>query len=665
MKRVCLLIALLAVVLTASGQSADDQYVRIFNLIQEADSLANASQTPTALAKFQEAQIALLRFQKGYPDWNPSIVKFRLSYIGSRIAELGPKVPAAGAAPSATGVKPPAGQTQAPQPGLSPETQMRNQIATLNEQVRQLQGDKSLLESKLKEALSVQPAAVDAREVARAGEQAKTLQKENELLKVRLAQEQARAVGTGDAKALEQTRKELAEANQQLAAQTEKTKSLETERKTLQSKLDSLIQSSWNASNIDATKKGLAEANRQLAANKELIARLTAEKQALQDQLKAYDTKAAAALAAENQTLKKQLADLKRRRGAKGGDFATQLAEAQAQIAALQSDKEILRLEKIALQNRFKDLQSPATQVAAASAAPAAVVPSPVVSNPDQSRRIQDLERERDLLQQKLDAANKLAFADKSKPTSGRLEELENQVLSLRLRLEVIEARRVPFTAEELVLLKQPQPKLAESAPAKRSVTELPPGSNLLVSDARRYFAARQFDKAEQNYLQILSKNETNALTLANLASVQLQMNHLAEAEKNITKAVSIAPDDPFSLMVLGQVRVRQKQYDQAMEALSHAANVDPQNPEIQNLLGLVLSEKGLRVPAETALRKAIQLRPGYGDAHNNLAVIYLTQTPPSIELARWHYQKGLAAGTRNPELEKMIEEREKTVRAK
>jgi Tfp pilus assembly protein PilF len=59
-------------------------------------------------------------------------------------------------------------------------------------------------------------------------------------------------------------------------------------------------------------------------------------------------------------------------------------------------------------------------------------------------------------------------------------------------------------------------------------------------------------------------------------------------------------------------------------------------------------------------LRKAVQLDPGYGSAHNNLAVIYLNQDPPMFELARWHYQRALSAGfPQNPELEKALNAKE------
>ena len=55
-------------------------------------------------------------------------------------------------------------------------------------------------------------------------------------------------------------------------------------------------------------------------------------------------------------------------------------------------------------------------------------------------------------------------------------------------------------------------------------------------------------------------------------------------------------------------------------------------------------------------MRKALELDPDYGAAHNNLAVIYLNEDPPLVELARWHYQKALDDGQpRNPDLEKLL----------
>src|SRR5438132_4260655 len=84
---VLFLMALL-VVPSAHGQGPDDQYVQIYNVMLEADALNQKGQPNQALAKYLEAQSALQRFQRGYPEWNSQVVKFRLSYLESKVAAL-------------------------------------------------------------------------------------------------------------------------------------------------------------------------------------------------------------------------------------------------------------------------------------------------------------------------------------------------------------------------------------------------------------------------------------------------------------------------------------------------------------------------------------------------------------------------------------------------
>ncbi len=632
--------ALLVGLPRARAEGPDDLYVRIYSTIQEADSLKNLGQSSEALAKYRAALSALQSFQKGYPDWNAKVVQFRVDYLTTQIGALSAKVPAPPAAareattnvaasrapplnpaaPPARDLRPPRGigtsQAQEardsglPSPGSPPPArpagaaEAESQLTVLQAQVSQLQADKSLLEAKLKEALAAQPAAVDPRELAKAEEKARSLEKENDLLKVSLSREQSKPALAADKKDLERTQ------------------------------------------------QALAEANRQLAEQKDLAAKLALEKETLEARLKAPGANgdALAALRAENEVLKKQVTDPQTAMSsaARPQDSSGQLAQAQAQIAALQSDKELLRLEKVALESRLKPSSAPvlATNL------------SPALNPALDEKRIALLEQERDELQKKLETANKDLATRKGKKTPARVAALEKEVATLRARVEVFEARQVPYSAEELALFKAPEPKLAEASPSKKKpVRKLPAGSAALVAEAQRFFSAKQWDKTEDRYLQVLHLDEKNVLVLANLASIQMELNHLDDSEKHILQAVALAPDDAYSLAVLGRLRFRQKKYDEALDALSRAAKVEPQSAEIQNYLGITLSQKGLRGPAETALRKAIQLEPGYGDAHHNLAVIYLTGKPPAVELARWHYQKALAAGSpRNPDLEKMFE---------
>lgn len=233
----------------------------------------------------------------------------------------------------------------------------------------------------------------------------------------------------------------------------------------------------------------------------------------------------------------------------------------------------------------------------------------------------------------------------------------------MRARLDVFQARAVPYSAEELALFKQssppPAPIAADSPAGKKKSQQLPAGTGALAAEAQRHFAAREFAQAEAKYQDILRQDEKNSVTLANLARVQIENHRFDEAEKNIQLALTAAPDDGYSLFILGYLKLQQEKYDEALDPLSRAVKVNPNSAEIQNCLGVTLSHQGLRGPAETAFRKAIQSDPAYGNAHNNLAVMYAGQTPPLVELARWHYQKAIAAGQpKNADLEKLLEKK-------
>lgn len=646
MKRLFILFAAL---LCAWGcpraMAQDDQYVQLYSLVQEADTLAANNQPAQALAKYTEARDGLQRLQRTYPDWNPKVVSFRLSYLGSRIGELAAAAPPA--APVAAGLPSHPAIPAAAAAGAATATAADSQVAALQEQVRQLQADKVMLEAKLKEAFAARPASQDPRELTRAEDRIRTLEKENSLLKVSIDRQKS-TPDSADTATTDQLKRELADANRKLAQQTERAEAALREQSALQTKLESAVQSAATAAAVLAAQKALDAANQKLADQSDLATKLSLQIESLQSRVKTLesDAETMAALHAENEILRKQLAAAKIAPAADSTDVNRQLAEAQARIAALQSDKEILRLEKVALQNRINAPQAPA-----APAIPAAI---PVVD----SVRVRQLEKEKADLQKQLDAAQKQAYGKNARKTASQIADMNNQLDILRARLAVFEAQQVPLDSEELALLKESTAPLKPADPraGQKSVRELPPGSAALVAEARRDFAAHDYEKAEEKYMQVLRKDEQNAYTLANLATIQLEMGRLDEAEKHIQRAVAAAPDDAYSLLVLGEIKYRRDQYDDALTALSRAAKMDPKNAEIQNYIGLALSQKGSRGAAETAFRKAIQLDPSNAGAHHNLAVFYITQRPPWTALARWHYQKALAAGfPPNAELEKLI----------
>jgi len=589
----------------AQSGGTDDQYIIIYSLMQQADASDSSDQPRQALAQYLQVQAELQQFARINPDWNPRIINFRLNYLAEKIVQVTQKLPVATNLPPATAAAPAV-------PGAVSSTafaDLQAQLGALHDQVQKLSADNSTLQSKLHEALGAQPAAIDPRELARAQEKIRSLMKENDLLKVSLAQGKTgpvpggagAAVAASDALRLAQLA--LAEANQKLAEQTARADNLARENQALQSRVQTLLAS-----------PGAIQALRE-----------------------------------ENEVLKKQIVDLKTASptSAEAVRLNSELAGMRSQIAALQSAAQVASLEKSALENRVRQLQ-----VAAVNSAPA-----PAPSPDDNEARIRALTLDRDNLLAKLGEANQALYGSRKQGAAARINDLTDEVNALRARLAVDEAQVIPYTPEELALFKTPAPLLADRNAQKKSVQELPGGAAELVAEAQHYFSAGQYDKAEDDYQKILQHDQNNGLVLANLAMIELEQGKLDDAEKHIKEAVAQSPNDAYNLSTLGYLKFRQEKYDEALDALSRAAKLDPRNPEIQNYLGLTLGHKGLRAQAETALRKAVQLDPNYGAAHNNLAVIYISQQPPLAGLARWHYQKALDLGQpHNPDLEQLLD---------
>ena len=579
---------LLAAAFVAHGQTTpEDQYVRIYGLIQEADALNDQGDSGPAVTKYLDAQNSLKNLQTANPDWNERIVKYRLNYVSTKLEPLLRK-------------SPPPGTSFA----LSAPSTGTNQSKVLVDEISRLTAQNALLEAKLKEALSVQPAALDPRELAKAQEKIKQIEKERDLMKVALDQERAKVRPANDRATAEEERKLVAELKKKLGDQTALTE----------------------------------------AAQK------------------------------ENQSLQQQIAELKLSRPATNA-LAPVPADPPA-FASLEASNKMLRTELILLENRLSDfvrqsaVKPPATgkdntqkQLAAAQA------------------DIKALERERDDLQRQLAAAVSSSGKRTPPPTGKSAADLRKQLDTARARIQVLEAKPIPYSAEELALFKQPplklaatasagsptppapapsneQPNAAPSAPApKRTAPELPAGSGPLIAEARRAIEGGRLDDAEKKYLDVLRQDENNTYVLANLAAVQLDQNRLDAAEKTLARALANGPEDSAALYLVGNLKFRQEKYDEALDALSLSAKLNPQEAQTQFVLGQVLLQKGERKAAETALRQAIQLKPGWGDAHYTLAVMYSAQQPPFKELAEWHYKRAIAGGApRNVEFEQWME---------
>ena len=573
-----LLTALLLACSWARAEGPDEHYVRIYQMIQDADRLNDSGQARLAAAKYVEAQTALTNFRGLYPGWNDRVVNYRLNYITTKLAPIAstlagtPTTPTAPVTPApttpgpvATTPPPTTPLVVTPMPGTSPtnpiplftpptntaaawSTEFDNQIQNLKAEIERLQADNKLLAAKLKEALSVQPAGIDPKEMAKAEERIRALQKENELFKVQLAQHT-------DASPMATVPPEL---TAKLNTQTETITALRSENEILkkqsvewQAKLDS-------ATNM--VREAVAKATASSAAQVEQLNKTTAENIALQKQLELAKQ---VALNAQHRVLTNTVMP---------ADAQRELEALKARVQALEAKPAPYTADELAL---FSKTPAVLTTAFAASTQPAPTTPAVI------------------------------------QPAEG---------------------------------------------PLRTPTHGIPVGAQKLAQAAERAFATGNYTEAAQKYAELLRQDTNNVYTLGNLASAQVELGELAATERNVQQALDLDPNDYFTLYVLGRLRYRQDKLDEALDALSRSTKLNPGYPDSQNYLGVVLSEKGLRVPAEAALRRAIQLAPDFGAAHNNLAVVYATQKPPAVALARWHYQKALAAGhPHNESLEKII----------
>ncbi len=558
---------LLASILIARPQAQalgpDERYVVIYGLITEADSLNAKGTFEEAANKYKEAQSQLKILQAAYPGWREKVVAWRLSYITTQLEPLAAKI--AALKPAAPGTNAPATGTNAgPIIPVLAENPTTDTLTALKARIDSLTSQNAALNEKLKEALSVQPAATDPRELAKAEIRIKELEKERDLLKVSLDQSKPKPGETA-----------------------------ESQEQTI-----------------------LAEANKKLAQQKELILQLQKE----------------------NETLKSQLTKIKVPAGTPT-EVAEELQVTKMTLAILQQTNIALRADAIVKEKQLEELIKKQN-----------TVPKSLYDS---------VEKERDALKEKVETLSRQV--GRKGPATPEEGDLAKQLEAAKAKLASYEAKPVPYTAEELALLPKADLKVtvADGGSRKRTAPEFPVGTAPLVKQGEDALYSGKFEEAEKKFNDVLRQDPTNVYVLNQLASAQMEQNHLDEANQTLQKAQSIDPRDSATLYLTGRLCYFQEKYDQAFEALSLSAQLAPEDPRTQFYLGKVLIQKGRRGAAETALRKAVNLRPTWAQAHRELAFIYLTQEPAFVELAQFHYDKALSCGLPpDGQFEKILKEK-------
>ena len=656
------LVLSLGLLFTAQAAGPDDSFIQAYTLIAQADNLSRLGQKNSAIQKYRQAHNDLAALQAGYPSWNTGVVSFRIKYVDQKLKALGDAAPET-AAPSA-------------KPAVLDPAAARREISILKRKVESLENAIILKDAKLKEALSAVPSPEETQQLATLEANLSGLRQENANLKSAIDKATTRLMGANTGLAKAQADAEKAQADLAKAqAETEKTNEALAqaveEAKTAKAKA--------NDRQAKRLENKLADKQENLAKTEKELASLATAHKALESELKSFKK------GSREKDLQAQVGSLQKELSGNQKD----LEKASGDVAALKSDKISLEeeLKSFKKGNREKELEAEVgsleKQLANSNSKlkeTASNLASAENSNDslgDQLKALQKGSREKEFSNYISSLEKRLAKAERknTNPASKRkgltgifnwqksdraekaqVAELQNRIDTLRSRLEILEAEKIPYTDEEKKLFAEPNTGDQPVNTLQAKVATLPEGGADDFKAGQAALIEAKFGEAEQKFLHVLKLDEENPLTLGNLALAQMEQGNYEGAEASLTRALKNDDEDAFSLSLIGTLRYRQKKYDEARDYLAKAVKLNPEDSRAQHFLGSALNNLGQRKAAETALRKAVQIKPGYSEAHHNLAVVYATQNPPFIALAKFHYDKAVAGGhKKNADLEKIL----------
>ena len=155
-----------------------------------------------------------------------------------------------------------------------------------------------------------------------------------------------------------------------------------------------------------------------------------------------------------------------------------------------------------------------------------------------------------------------------------------------------------------------------------------------LFNRARALERNLKFEEARAIYERILRDNPGHQKASRALKSLTAAPSHVAPPTETDFKRV----------LTLAGSNLQQAEKEAARLCRRH-----PGQPALENLHGAVLSQLGAHQQAADAFERAIELKPGFTDAMNNLAAT-LSALNRDQDAAKW-YEQLLKASIKNPQV--------------
>lgn len=705
-----------SVVLTTKAAGPDDEFIRAYILISEGDNLAKSAQNKSAIQKYNQALNTLNALKASNPNWKKGVINFRISYVDKKLKTLSATSPTKSTVSKTKTIPieldPTSAQLTIDDLKRRAETLENNLIlkdAKLKEALSAIPtADETKRLAKLETDLqaikkentelksSIDKAAVELKKAQAGMVKAQTEADKSsiELAKAQAAADEAKLklenanerIKTVSAKVnnkqTERLQKELTKNQNDLKTASANLKNAKSVNSDLEKQLKALRKTSQESDKkTQDLQKEFAKKQSQLETASNDLTTAKSSIASLKKSLTSYEKGTVEkdlevrASSLEKELLKSQSA-LKETTD-KLDNTASTNSDLQKQLKSLQtnsknSDKQVAKLQKDLekSKNSLKEATSKINSLASSNSDLQKEVKNIKKGSKEKELQdyIQSIEKRLAKAEQSNTKASKNSRANRSfkevfsfrgnkRAENAQIAELQNQVKTLRARLEILDAEKVPLTDEEKNMLTEPAVATATKNSLDVMISTLPAeGAEDFKAGHAALFQDYQYAEAEKKFMHVLKLDENNPFTLGNLAMAQMEQGNYKDAQSSLDKALKQNEDDAYALMGMGILSFRQKSYESARDYLARSIKINPEDATAQHFLGSTLNNLGQQKAAETALRKAVQIQPGNSKSHYNLAVVYATQKPPFLALAKFHYEKAVKAGhKRNPELEKSI----------
>lgn len=678
----------------ASSEVAD-QYFRGFVLNNEAAKLEAAGDFTLAQTKFKQAGEIMDSIALNYPTWQAEMRASRQQKIQESLARIQARLSqaaAVSAAPNPVIVNPapaPAAAVMIPTPGVlaQPAPAMPNSTGTLpslndmlsqweamyKQRVLELETQNNQMQLDLgkwqnwyqwasgeittaraqNDALGKKAAAMEQSILAmskevEAGRASKA--EFNKLMDEKLAIELEMRK---NAQRLAAAESAATEASQKLADASARVTVVEQERDKLLKERDQVIK-----------ERDAAVKQRDSAVKERDVA--SARSLGLQTELDDLKKKTGSAemkrLMTENERLRNELTEATKlvetlksdvtRKDKEIADLRGQLTGIQGQLATLRQESATYQTQVAELTKQLKDMQAGMDAKMAAT---------PELTQENEMLRAIIMRQLR--TQHRQQAAKDLMITE--------LQKMENVSTDLIKQVEELKEARMTLTPDEEKLFSDPvvkellgpngvQATLIASAGTMGKDKVTPPAPDAvdkLIAEANEAYMNKNFEASAKLYQDALRAQPKNVGALIGLGMARQREDRHADAEVALQKALAYEPSNEPAAFALGVTYFKQERWKDAMTYFEKSLSQRPNNASGRHYLGIIATKLSLLERAEREFKTALAIDPAYGEAHFNLAVLYVTWDPPQWDKARTEYSEAIKKGVKpDSNLEKLLE---------